>query len=133
MSRTDDPTLTPTIPSSPVCLNAGFSTKSTLSRGRIAVSNSKYERGDVITRNIPFAYALKTEFMGSRCATCFSKGKKNKQSSDFSSLASCAQCKLTKYCNRACQLQDWKTHKTVCAHLPRLVAANSSVVSLLFC
>lgn len=26
----------------------------------------------------------------------------------------CAGCRLTRYCSRACQLQDWRRHKTHC-------------------
>ncbi|KAH7394349.1 hypothetical protein BKA66DRAFT_557395 [Pyrenochaeta sp. MPI-SDFR-AT-0127] len=52
--------------------------------------------------------------MGDVDQTC-AKCKKTAAESQVSSLKNCARCKVTLYCNRECQKDDWKVHKKICA------------------
>ncbi|KAL1747689.1 hypothetical protein HDZ31DRAFT_31395 [Schizophyllum fasciatum] len=51
---------------------------------------------------------------GSACGVCGKGGN--------AKLLVCARCKRMKYCSKACQTEDWKTHKRLCASI---AAGNS--------
>jgi hypothetical protein len=47
-----------------------------------------------------------------RCANC------EKGEPDGIQMSKCSRCKVVYYCNRDCQMADWKMHKKRCVHVP---------------
>ena len=44
----------------------------------------------------------------------------------------CGGCKNTYYCNKTCQIEDWKTHKHFCCHKKDKVDKKNSASQFLF-
>ena len=47
-----------------------------------------------------------------RCKGC-------KESAESTSLMACSACGIIKYCSKACQVQNWPEHKTLCKELQK--------------
>lgn len=63
--------------------------------------NLKAKEGKAGTNDVSFIYD---------CATC---GKSSEK------MYKCSKCKLVRYCDRDCQLADWKRHKSECKNRGR--------------
>uniref|UniRef100_A0A8C3R1V7 [histone H3]-lysine(4) N-trimethyltransferase n=1 Tax=Cyanoderma ruficeps TaxID=181631 RepID=A0A8C3R1V7_9PASS len=61
--------------------------------------------GELLYRDMPFAYVLSKEQLGSVCELCLRRN---------GNLHRCSQCKVAKYCGRSCQKEAWLDHKQEC-------------------
>lgn len=65
-----------------------------------------FKVGDIVDESEPFAHVLNDDLKGERCDYCFKLCE---------SLSRCSNCKWMYYCDKRCQLSDWKTaHKYEC-------------------
>ncbi|XP_064270777.1 histone-lysine N-methyltransferase SMYD3 isoform X1 [Passer domesticus] len=61
--------------------------------------------GELLYRDVPFAYVLSKQQLGSVCERCLRRNE---------NLHRCSQCKVAKYCGRSCQKEAWLDHKQEC-------------------
>ncbi|XP_005489779.1 histone-lysine N-methyltransferase SMYD3 isoform X3 [Zonotrichia albicollis] len=61
--------------------------------------------GELLYRDVPFAYVLSKQQLGSVCERCLRRNE---------NLHRCSQCKVAKYCGRTCQKEAWLDHKQEC-------------------
>ncbi|KAM7027189.1 histone-lysine N-methyltransferase SMYD3 [Passerculus sandwichensis] len=61
--------------------------------------------GELLYRDVPFAYVLSKQQRGSVCERCLRRNE---------NLHRCSQCKVAKYCGRTCQKEAWLDHKQEC-------------------
>lgn len=64
--------------------------------------------GDKVLESTPSVYVLSNSVRGQCCDFCFSKSE---------DLQRCSKCKFARYCNRECQKNAWKDHKTECERI----------------
>uniref|UniRef100_A0A1B6M851 MYND-type domain-containing protein n=2 Tax=Graphocephala atropunctata TaxID=36148 RepID=A0A1B6M851_9HEMI len=67
-------------------------------------------KGDILLKESPFVYALKSSLRFERCDTCFSSGQ----------ILKCSACKYVSYCNKGCQVAGWEVHKDECQRLKKI-------------
>ncbi|XP_055350638.1 uncharacterized protein LOC129597196 [Paramacrobiotus metropolitanus] len=84
--------------------------------------------GDLILTCEPWVWGFDQKAYATHCAHCFQEKKE---------LAICSGCQLHRYCNKTCQVSDWKTeHKFECAMLKklggRMKSLNVSIDSMNF-
>lgn len=73
-------------------------------------TDSSIKAGDLILTEQPFAFVLSSKEQGSRCDSCFEKGK----------VLKCSGCQFVYYCGRSCQRDAWGDHKWECANFKRV-------------
>uniref|UniRef100_A0A8C3UXL8 [histone H3]-lysine(4) N-trimethyltransferase n=1 Tax=Catharus ustulatus TaxID=91951 RepID=A0A8C3UXL8_CATUS len=66
-------------------------------------SRRRVRPGELLYRDVPFAYVLSKAQLGSVCERCLN-----------GELHRCSQCKVAKYCGRSCQKEAWLDHKQEC-------------------
>lgn len=66
--------------------------------------------GTLVKHSRPLWCGVET-FQGYPCSKCGKLARRKKQTKK------CSACLSVKYCDKKCQLADWKTHKKVCAQL----------------
>ena len=81
----------------------------------------------LITEQVPAQQARErnhphTAWQAPPIPSCSGCGKKAKEVEK--KLKTCSRCKVTTYCSRDCQKQDFKKHKKVCAGLANKAAEN---------
>ena len=64
--------------------------------------------GDKVLESTPSVYVLSNSVRGQCCDFCFAKSE---------DLQRCSKCKFARYCNRECQKNAWKDHKTECERI----------------
>ena len=64
-----------------------------------------YEKGEVVLKDVPFAYVIKVERRAGICDFCVKPSKK--------ALKNCSACKVVYYCNGNCQKSAWNSHHQV--------------------
>ena len=61
-----------------------------------------YEKGEVVLKDVPFAYVIKVDRRSGICDFCVKPSKK--------ALKNCSACKLVYYCDAVCQKKGWRAH-----------------------
>ena len=70
-----------------------------------AIASKSYRAGDTIYRYEPLFICLKEDFKGKHCDNCLMEDN---------SLKKCLKCLRMYYCDKNCQINDWKYHKKEC-------------------
>ena len=68
-------------------------------------SKMGYEKGEVVLKDVPFAYVIKVDRRSGICDFCVKPSKK--------ALKNCSACKVVYYCNGNCQKSAWNSHHQV--------------------
>ena len=84
-------------------------------KGRSLISKLKFQPGQSVAENEPFAWALRSIYWGSKCATCFDCPSESEASQK--TLSRCSACKKVMYCSRRCQIRNWQQHKSECPQI----------------
>ena len=83
--------------------------------GRSLVSKYFFKPGVTVAENEPYAWALRSIYWDSKCATCFDSSSDSETPRKH--LFRCSACKKIMYCSRKCQIRNWRQHKSECAHI----------------
>ncbi|KAG0267485.1 SET and MYND domain-containing protein 3 [Mortierella polycephala] len=93
----------------------------TKGRGLFSAATGILKPGTLIFRELGYCQVVNDASLSQVCSTCFKdtreeQGEDEKMSSDGISasgqkrLVRCAGCKVVWYCNKTCQIKDWKLH-----------------------
>ncbi|XP_054272967.1 histone-lysine N-methyltransferase SMYD3 [Macrosteles quadrilineatus] len=87
--------------------------------------NSSVRKGQILLKESPFVYGLKSSLRYERCDFCFSSTQ----------VLKCTACKYVSYCNRVCQTNGWEVHRDECQNLkkisPRVVPDAARILARL--
>ena len=64
--------------------------------------------------SLPFHLTEHLKIAASTCAQCGISEEQLDQSKEKNTLKNCSACKQVFYCSRACQTENWKSHKPFC-------------------
>ncbi len=95
--------------------NHSFVLNETEDMGRSLVSKYFLKPGVTVAENEPYAWALRSIYWDSKCATCFDSSSDSETPRKH--LFRCSACKKIMYCSRKCQIRNWRQHKSECAHI----------------
>ncbi len=79
---------------------------------RRVIAKRKIKIGEEVMQNVANMALLRYEYINRRCFACFRPSDK---------LLKCGSCHVISYCNKDCQVKDWRSHKSECKFMPNLV------------
>ncbi|CAK8672384.1 histone-lysine N-methyltransferase SMYD1-like [Clavelina lepadiformis] len=86
-------------------------------KGRGLLANKKFETGQLVLRQQPYAYVVMSAHADAVCHYCLASPPPDKQAKP---LAKCTACKYARYCSKECQKKAWPDHKPECSAMQRV-------------
>ncbi|KAH7907614.1 hypothetical protein BJ138DRAFT_1159733 [Hygrophoropsis aurantiaca] len=84
----------------------------TSASGRSLYMKEPTRTGSILISVKPHVYVLSNQYLDSHCSSCSAPASS-------SGLKKCTRCQTIRYCNLACQANDWSLHKSECSALQR--------------
>ncbi|EAS02622.2 SET domain protein (macronuclear) [Tetrahymena thermophila SB210] len=85
---------------------------------RRLVAKRKIKQGEIIIEKEPLFYSVLSNQRKNFCNYCLKAS---------SSLSRCTACNVLHYCDKNCQVQDWKQHKLECKAYKAIKAKNFNI------
>ncbi|KAH8701127.1 hypothetical protein BGW36DRAFT_425922 [Talaromyces proteolyticus] len=77
--------------------------------------------GEVLRTDKPFVIVLDTPRLHDTCAGCYGTRQLLNPETASADLKACTRCKVVRYCNKSCQLKDWRfAHSLECPIFSKL-------------
>uniref|UniRef100_H2Y4A3 [histone H3]-lysine(4) N-trimethyltransferase n=1 Tax=Ciona savignyi TaxID=51511 RepID=H2Y4A3_CIOSA len=90
----------------------------TAKKGRGLKATKKFETGQTVLKQDPYAYAVMSSHIDVVCHFCLkAPGQPGVPVED---LHRCTACKFAQYCSKECQKKAWVEHKAECAAIKRI-------------
>ncbi|GJE86686.1 SET domain-containing protein [Phanerochaete sordida] len=107
------------IPDIPIKLPETLEVRKSQDKGRGLYAKQAFAPGAILLSVKPRVAVLSTSQLGYYCSNCAGPAPET-------GLRRCTGCRVTRYCNAACQNSDWALHKTECQALQRWASAAPS-------